>query len=75
MGPKRKKKILSAVDRTSELLARNACPIETLYGVLSRADVYALRTLAEFALKAVTASETHYLGSRRYPIKRILMSA
>jgi len=68
----RKKKLDWAVKRTRLLLARNACHHETFYGALNRADVRALRTLAGFALRALVANETYYLGSAGYPVKPIM---
>lgn len=57
-----KKHVRWALERARELLERNACPYETFEGVLNRADVRALRTLAGLAEQFVAR---HKRQSRR----------
>ncbi len=73
MTAKRKKELLWAIQRAHMLLVRNACRYETFHGVLNRADVRALRTLAQFVQKVLIESETLYIASRRYPVRPIAL--
>ncbi|OFV87134.1 MAG: hypothetical protein A3D93_01755 [Acidobacteria bacterium RIFCSPHIGHO2_12_FULL_67_30] len=57
MSRKLRKKVQWGLKRVEELLERNACHSDTFYRVLNRADVRALRSLANFVEDTLVAKK------------------
>lgn len=59
MTRKLRKKVQWGLKRVEELLERNAAHSDTFYRVLNRADVRALRSLANFTKETLVAQERY----------------